>query len=71
MFFMDKEAFARLFLFDKALSSHDKIQDPRASLEDWETEWDTDIKNQLQGLKNEIELLKEVKKRSNNDNDNK
>lgn len=61
---MDKDAFTRLFLLDKTLSFEDILEDPRATPEEWEVEWDTEIKDQFYNLKKELELMEEIRKRA-------
>lgn len=58
---MSKEVYKQLFLFDKdAMDREEACKDMKAEVENWSFGWDTEIKDQLENLKEELELFKEA-----------
>lgn len=58
---MSKEVYKQLFLFDKeAMDRDESNREMKAEVENWSFGWDTEIKNQLADLKEELEVFKEA-----------
>lgn len=55
---MKREDFERLFLFDTDFSDKSHTEEVLVSTEDWDTEWDVEIKGQCMGLKAELESMR-------------
>jgi len=64
---MDKETFSKLFLFDKMFSEDRTDKEINATFKDWTVCWDTDIEGNFASLKSELQTMKEVEERQQNE----